>query len=123
MHPSQFFENVKLLDKDIRIVSADNDIVSMLKSIHPRNFLSTDISFGIIEFDVSYDSKKGNRKTSTKYVIQKYEPYECDDPDYIAEIQVESDVHKYNMLHPDSELNNFIIEKARLLCMAVLPIG
>lgn len=123
MHPSQFFENVKLLDKDIRIISADDVVVSMLKNIHPRNFLSTDIVFGIIEFEVSYNSKNGNRKTSTKYVIQRYIPDETDDPDYIAEIQAESDVDKYNMMHPDSELKNFKIEKARLLCMAVLPIG
>ena len=104
VHPSKFFENVKLLDKDIRIVSADKDIINKLKNIHPRNFLSTDIILGIIEFEVSYDSKNINRKTSTKYVIQKYEPGDMDDSDYIAEIQVESDVNKYNMIHPESEL-------------------
>lgn len=123
MHPSKFFENVKFLDKDIPIVTASEDIINKLKSIHPRNFLSTDISFGIIEFDVSYDTKSGNRKSSTKYVIQKYEPGEIDDPDYIAEIQVESDVNKYNMIHPESELKNFKIESAKLLCLATLPIG
>lgn len=123
MHPSKFFENVKLLDKDIRIVSADKDIINKLKNIHPRNFLSTDIILGIIEFEVSYDSKNRNRKTSTKYVIQKYEPGDMDDPDYIAEIQVESDVNKYNMIHPESELKKFKIENAKLLCLATLPIG
>lgn len=123
MHPSKFFENVKFLDKDISIVVASDDIINKLKSIHPRNFLSTDISFGIIEFNVSYDTKSGNRKSSTKYVIQKYEPGEIDDPDYIAEIQVESDVNKYNMIHPESELKNFKIEGAKLLCLATLPIG
>lgn len=123
MHPSRFFENVKLLDKDIRIVSADKDIINKLKNIHPRNFLSTDIILGIIEFEVSYDSKNRNRKTSTKYVIQKYEPGDMDDPDYIAEIQVESDVNKYNMIHPESELKKFKIENAKLLCLATLPIG
>ena len=79
--------------------------------------------FGIIEFEVSYDSKNGNRKTSTKYVVQKYEPGDIDDPDYIAEIQVESDVDKYNMIYPRSELKNFKIENAKLLCLATLPIG
>lgn len=123
VHPSKFFENVKLLDKDIRIVSADKDIINKLKNIHPRNFLSTDIILGIIEFEVSYDSKNRNRKTSTKYVIQKYEPGDMDDPDYIAEIQVESDVNKYNMIHPESELKKFKIENAKLLCLATLPIG
>lgn len=123
MHPSKFFENIKFLDKDIPIVTASEDIINKLKSIHPRNFLSTDISFGIIEFNVSYDTKSGNRKSSTKYVIQKYEPGEIDDPDYIAEIQVESDVNKYNMIHPESELKNFKIEGAKLLCLATLPIG
>lgn len=123
MHPSRFFEEVKLLDKDIRMISADEDIINKLKSIHPRNFLSTDIVFGIIEFEVSYDSKNGNRKTSTKYVVQKYEPGDIDDPDYIAEIQVESDVDKYNMIYPRSELKNFKIENAKLLCLATLPIG
>lgn len=123
MHPSKFFENVKLLDKDISIVTASEDIINKLKSIHPRNFLSTDISFGIIEFNVSYDTKSGNRKSSTKYVIQKYEPGEIDDPDYIAEIQVESDVNKFNMIHPESELKNFKIEGAKLLCLATLSIG
>lgn len=123
MHPSKFFENIKFIDKDIRIVAASEDIVSKLKSIHPRNFLSTNIDFGIIEFKVSYDTNNGNRKTSTKYVVQKYEPGEIDDPDYIAEIQVESDVNKYNMIHPESELKNFKIESAKLLCLATLPIG
>lgn len=123
MHPSKFFENVKFLDKDIPIVTASEDIINNLKRIHPRNFLSTDISFGIIEFNVSYDTKSGNRKSSTKYVIQKYEPGEIDDPDYMAEIQVESDVNKYNMVHPESELKNFKIESAKLLCLATLPIG
>lgn len=123
MHPSRFFEEVKLLDKDIRMISADEDIINKLKSIHPRNFISTDIVFGIIEFEVSYDSKNGNRKTSTKYVVQKYEPGDIDDPDYIAEIQVESDVDKYNMIYPRSELKNFKIENAKLLCLATLPIG
>lgn len=123
MHPSRFFEEVKLLDKDIRMISADEDIINKLKSIHPRNFLSTDIVFGIIEFEVSYDSKNGNRKTSTKYVVQKYEPGDIDDPDYIAEIQVESDVDKYNMIYPRSEFENFKIENAKLLCLATLPIG
>lgn len=123
MHPSRFFEEVKLLDKDIRMISADEDIINKLKSIHPRNFLSTDIVFGIIEFEVSYDSKNGNRKTSTKYVVQKYEPGDIDDPDYIAEIQVESDVDKYNMIYPRSEFKNFKIENAKLLCLATLPIG
>ena len=123
MHPSRFFEEVKLLDKDIRIVATSNDIIGKLNSTHPRNFLSTEVDFGIIEFDVSYDTKNGNRKTSTKYVIQKYEPGDIDDPDYIAEIQVESDVDRYNMLHPESELKNFKIENARLLCLATLPIG
>lgn len=123
MHPSKFFENVKFLDRDISIVAASDSIINKLKSIHPRNFLSTDISFGIIEFNVSYDTKSGNRKSSTKYVIQKYEPGEIDDPDYIAEIQVESDVNKYNMIHPESELKNFKIEDAKLLCLAKLSIG
>lgn len=123
MHPSKFFENIKFIDKDIRIVAANEDIVSKLKSIHPRNFLSTNIDFGIIEFKVSYDTNNGNRKTSTKYVVQKYEPGEIDDPDYIAEIQVESDVNKYNMIHPESKLKNFKIESAKLLCLATLPIG
>lgn len=123
MHPSKFFENVKFLDKDIPIVAANEDIINKLKSIHPRNFLSTDIDFGIIEFDVSYDTKNGNRKTSTKYVVQKYEAGEIDNPDYIAEIQVESDVNKYNLMHPESELKNFKIENAKLLCLATLPIG
>ena len=123
MHPSRFFEEVKLLDKDIRMISADEDIINKLKSIHPRNFLSTDIVFGIIEFEVSYDSKNGNRKTSTKYVVQKYEPGDIYDPEYIAEIQVESDVDKYNMIYPRSELKNFKIENAKLLCLATLPIG
>lgn len=123
MHPSKFFENVKFLDKGIRIIAASEDIVEKLKKIHPRNFLSTNIDFGIIEFDVSYDTKNGNRKTSTKYVIQKYEPGEIEDPDYIAEIQVESDVNKYNMIHPESELKNFNIEDAKLLCLVTLPIG
>lgn len=123
MHPSKFFENVKFLDRDISIVAASDSIINKLKSIHPRNFLSTDISFGIIEFNVSYDTKSGNRKSSTKYVIQKYEPGEIDDPDYIAEIQVESDVNKYNMMHPESELKNFKIEDAKLLCLATLSIG
>lgn len=123
MHPSRFFEEVKLLDKDIRMISADEDIINKFKSIHPRNFLSTDIVFGIIEFEVSYDSKNGNRKTSTKYVVQKYEPGDIDDPDYIAEIQVESDVDKYNMIYPRSEFKNFKIENAKLLCLATLPIG
>lgn len=123
MHPSKFFENVKFLDKDISIVAASDGIINKLKTIHPRNFLSTDISFGIIEFNVSYDTKSGNRKSSTKYVIQKYEPGEIDDPDYIAEIQVESDVNKYNMIHPESELKNFKIEDAKLLCLATLSIG
>lgn len=123
MHPSKFFENIKFIDKDIRIVAESEDIVSKLKSIHPRNFLSTNIDFGIIEFKVSYDTNNGNRKTSTKYVVQKYEPGEIDDPDYIAEIQVESDVNKYNMIHPESALNNFKIENAKLLCLATLPIG
>lgn len=123
MHPSKFFENIKFIDKDIRIVAASEDIVSKLKSIHPRNFMSTNIDFVIIEFKVSYDTNNGNRKTSTKYVVQKYEPGEIDDPDYIAEIQVESDVNKYNMIHPESELKNFKIESANLLCLATLPIG
>lgn len=123
MHPSKFFENIKFIDKDIRIVEASEDIVTKLKSIHPRNFLSTNIDFGIIEFKVSYNTNNGNRKTSTKYVVQKYEPGEIDDPDYIAEIQVESDVNKYNMIHPESELKNFKIESAKLLCLATLPIG
>lgn len=123
MHPSKFFENVKLLDKDIQIIVANEDVINKLKSIYPRNFLSTDIRFGIIEFNVSYDTKSGNRKSSTKYVIQKYEPGEMDDPDYIAEIQVESDVNKYNIIHPESELKNFKIEDAKLLCLATLSIG
>lgn len=123
MHPSKFFENVKFLDNDIPIVTASENIINKLKSIHPKNFLSTDIDFGIIKFNVSYDTKSGNRKISTKYVIQKYEPGEIDDPDYIAEIQVESDVNKYNMMHPESELKNFKIEDAKLLCLATLPIG
>lgn len=123
MHPSKFFENVKFLDKDIRIIAASEDIINKLKSIHPRNFLSTDIDFGIIEFNVSYDTKNGNRKTSTKYVVKKYEAGEIDDPDYIAEIQVESDMNKYNLIHPESELKNFKIENAKLLCLASLPIG
>lgn len=123
MHPSKFFENIKFIDKDIRVVAASEDIVTKLKSIHPRNFLSTNIDFGIIEFKVSYNTNNGNRKTSTKYVVQKYEPGEIDDPDYIAEIQVESDVNKYNMIHPESELKNFKIESAKLLCLATLPIG
>lgn len=123
MHPSRFFENVKFVDKDIRIVAASETIIDKLKSIHPRNFLSTNIDFGIIEFEVAYDTKNGNRKTSTKYVIQKYEPGAMDDPDYIAEIQVESDVNQYNMTHHESELKNFKIENAKLLCLATLPIG
>lgn len=123
MHPSKFFENAKLIDKDIGIIAASETTVSKLKNIHPKNFLSTNIDFGIIEFDVSYDSKNGNRKTSTKYVVQKYEPGEMDDPNYIAEIQVESDVNKYNMMHPESELKNFKIKNAKLLCLATLPIG
>lgn len=123
VHPSKFFENVKFIDKYIRIVAASDDVVNKLKGVHPRNFISTDIQFGIIEFDVSYDTKNGNRKTSTKYVIQKYEPEEVDDPDYIAEIQVESDVNKYNLIHPEAELKNFKIENAKLLCLATLPIG
>lgn len=122
MHPNKFFENVVLLDKDIKIVSADSDIINKLKNIHPRNFISTDITFGIIEFMVSYDTNNKNRKTAKKYVIQKYEPGVMDDPDYIAEIQVESDVCKYNMLNPKSELRNFKIENATLLCLATLPI-
>lgn len=123
MHPNRFFEEVKLLDKDIRIITAGEDIINKLKSIHPRNFLSTDIVFGIIEFIVSYDSKSGNRKTATKYAVQKYETGDTDDPDFIAEIQVESDVNRYNMIHPESELKNFKIENAKLLCLASLPIG
>lgn len=122
MHPTDFFDNVRLLDRSIRIVSAETDVIEKLKAVHPRNFISTEIVFQIAELDVSYETKKGNRKTSKKYSIQRFEIENEDDPEMVAMIQAEADIHKYNTIHRDSELKNFKVENARILCMAVLRI-
>ena len=121
MHPTVFFENVRLFDKNIKCIPV-NEMLEKLKSVHPRNFISTDIMFYISELDVSYDTKKGNRKTTKKYAIQRLDLNDSTDISLQAKIQAEADINKYNTIHKDSELKNFKIENAEILTMAVLRI-
>lgn len=117
-----FFNNVKIIDRSIKCIAADKDILNKLKSIHPRNFISTDILFNVIELDISYDTHKGNRKTTKKYAIQKIDMTDSTEPNLQAKIQAEADINKYNTIHKESELKNFSVNNAEVMCLAVLRI-
>ena len=122
MHPSRFFEEAKILDKDIRIVGADNDVVTLLKSIHPMNWIGSDVNFQIVKITVSYDTNKGNRKITEKYSIQDLDMSGDDDPEMFAEIQAQSDIQHFLLRHPHSDMKNIKIEDVRIMAMAALRI-
>lgn len=122
MHPSKFFDEARILDKDIQIVRADEELVVILKNIHPMNWIGSDVNFQIVKIIVSYDTRKGNRKTSEKYSVQKLDMDTCDDPEMLAKIQAESDIEKFLLLHPHVDMKNYKVESAEIIALAVLRI-
>lgn len=122
MHPSKFFAEVKILDRDIRIVSANEDVANMLKNVHPMNWIGSDVKFQIVKITVSYDTSKGNWKTAEKYSIQNLDMDSYDCPEMQAEIQAQSDIEKFLLLHPHTKMKNYKVENVEIMALAALRI-
>ena len=122
MHPSKFFDEARILDKDIRIVRVDEELVDILKKIHPMNWIGSDVNFQIVKVTVSYDTRSGNRKISEKHSIQNLDLDSCDDLEMQAKIKAESDIEKFLLLHPHVDMKNYKVENAEIIALAVLRI-
>lgn len=122
VHPSKFFDEAKILDKDIRIIGADEDIVNVLKNIHPMNWIGSDVNFQIVKISISYDTNKGNRRVSEKYSIQNLDMNSEDDPEMQAEIQAGADISKFLTIHLNCDMKNYKIEEAKIVALATLRI-
>lgn len=124
MHPSKFFNEVyfKTSDWDFGCISNDG-IHEKLSKIHPMNFIKTSVELPVFEVDVSYDTNRNNRKTSTKIMVMNSCFGDDDDWEMCASIMAENEIAKRNLQYPKSELKNFKVEAVRYLAMAVLPIG
>lgn len=122
MHPSKFFDEVKILDKNIRFIGADKDVVEMLKNVHPMNWIGSDVSFQIVKAIISYDTDKGNRKIAEKYSIQKLDLSLAVDLEVQAQIQAEADIGKFLIRHLHTRMKNYKVENAEIVALAVLQI-
>ena len=69
MHPSEFFENCSLRIGIDTFEIFDEDLKKKLKSIHPKNFLKTEITLPVYKINLSYFTEKGNHKTVDRYAV------------------------------------------------------
>ena len=122
MHPSKFFEEAKIFDKDIHIIGADKDVIDMLKKVHPMNWIGSDVKFQIVKFTATYDTDNGNRKTSEKYSIQNLDINLDVAPELQAKIQAEADISKFLVAHPHTHMKNYKVESAEIVALAALRI-
>lgn len=116
MHPSKFFKEVNLRTGIDVFEIFDEDLKQKLIQIHPMNFIKTKVTLPVYKVIMSYDTGKGNRKESEKYMVM-------DGP--LGDDMCESILS--NMLGQDymkeHGLTNLNILEVSYVCDAVLPIG
>lgn len=117
LHPSKFFEWCAIRTGIDVFEIFDEELRQKLINIHPRNFIKTKITHPVYKVTVSYETGKGNCKTSKKYMILD-SPSESEYNDFWADMFVR-----------DYEANNKeVIKNIQILSVqfiggAVLQIG
>lgn len=96
----------------------DDDLRKKLSSIHPLNFLKSNITLPVYKISLSYTTDKGNYKTVERYAIMDSEA----DDEYI-DFWADMFTRDYNNNHPNHKMINCDINEIEKICEAVLSIG
>lgn len=116
MHPSKFFKEVGLRTGVDTFEVFDDDLKQKLMQIHPMNFIKTRVTLPVYKVVMSYDTDKGNRKETEKYMVMDSSSSE----DIYEDMWADMFGHDYAKEHG---LNNLQILDVSHICDAVLPIG
>lgn len=117
MHPSKFFKEVSLRTGIDTFEVFDDDLKQTLMQIHPMNFIKTKITLPVYKVIMSYDTNKGNRKETKKFMIMDSS---IDEDNTYEDIWSDMFGHDYAEEHG---LSNLQILEVSHICDAVLPIG
>lgn len=116
MHPSKFFKEVSLRTGIDTFEIFDDDLKQKLMQIHPMNFIKTRVTLPVYKVVMSYDTDRGNRKETEKYMVMDSSSSE----DICEDILADMFGRDYAKEHGLSNLN--ILEVSHI-CDAVIPIG
>lgn len=118
MHPSRFFDECGCKTGIDVFEVYDEDLRNKLKSINPKNFLTSRISLPVYKVNLSYETEKGNYKNTDRYVVMN----DSDIDEYI-DFWIDIFCRDYNSNNPNHKMINCQVKNIDLICEAVLPIG
>ena len=123
MHPSKIIQ-----ESDCRISFelggvCDNRLKEKLMSIHPKNFIKSDIVFPLYEVSIAYDTINGNHREGKRYIIANT-PID-NDGDQICYMDFEARhiLEKCNDERPDKPMMNLNVTDVVCICELVLQIA
>lgn len=124
MHPSKFFAEVGCRTSIDVFEQYDLYIKETLKSVHPLNFIKTRVTLPVFKITISYQTIKGNQRSTDKYIVLDNSHLESSDSfNYYVEANVKMECDSYNVTHSKNPMLNYMIDKIEFVCDAVLPIG
>lgn len=116
MHPSKFFKETSLRTGIDTFEIFDEDLRQKLMQIHPMNFIKTRVTLPVYKVVMSYDTDRGNRKETEKYMVMDSSSAE----DICEDMWADMFGRDYAKEH---RLTNLNILEVSHICDAVLPIG
>ena len=116
MHPSKFFKETSLRTGIDTFETFDDNLKQKLMQIHPMNFIKTRVTLPVYKVVMSYDTDRGNRKETEKYMVMDSSSSE----DICEDMWADMFGRDYAKEHGLINLN--ILEVSHI-CDAVLPIG
>ena len=124
MHPSKFFDEVGCRTSIDVFEQYDPYIKETLKNVHPLNFIKTRVTLPVFKITISYQTIKGNQRSTVKYIVLDNSHLESADSfNYYVEANVKMECDSYNLAHSKNPMLNYMIDKIEFVCDAVLPIG
>lgn len=116
MHSSKFFKETSLRTGIDTFETFDDNLKQKLMQIHPMNFIKTRVTLPVYKVVMSYDTDRGNRKETEKYMVMDSSSSE----DICEDMWADMFGRDYAKEHGLINLN--ILEVSHI-CDAVLPIG